>query len=69
MLRNLLVLIAAGFVAACSLSPTDYNGAGAPTEAAIQPLRSERPLVALALGSGHSNRLTTRHASVNYLTS
>jgi len=52
MLRNLLVLIAAGFVAACSLSPTDYNGAGAPTEAAIQPLRSERPLVALALGSG-----------------
>ena len=52
MLRNLLVVLAAGLVAGCSLSPTDYNGAGAPTEATIQPLRSERPLVALALGSG-----------------
>jgi NTE family protein len=52
MLRNLLILLAAGFSAACNLSPTDYNGAGAPREAAIQPLRSERPLVALALGSG-----------------
>jgi NTE family protein len=52
MLRKLLILFAAGAVAACAQSPSDYNGAGAPREAAIQPLRSERPLVALALGSG-----------------
>jgi len=52
MLRRLLILLAAGVVAACALSPSDYNGAGAPREAAILPLRSERPLVALALGSG-----------------
>lgn len=52
MLRKLLVLLAAGAAAACNLSPTDHNGAGAPREAAILPLRSERPLVAIALGSG-----------------
>jgi NTE family protein len=52
MLRKLLILLAAGAAAACNLSPTDHNGAGAPHEAVIQPLRSERPLVALALSSG-----------------
>jgi len=53
MLRKILiVLTAAGAVASCALSPSDYNGAGAPHEAAIEPLRSERPLVALALGGG-----------------
>jgi len=52
-LRKILILLfAAGVVAACALSPSDYNGASAPREAAILPLRSERPLVALALGSG-----------------
>jgi NTE family protein len=51
-LRKLLILFVAGVAAACALPPTDYNGAGAPREAAILPLRSERPLVALALGSG-----------------
>jgi NTE family protein len=52
MLRKLLILLAAGATAACNLSPADYNGADAPREAAIQPLRSERPLIALALSSG-----------------
>jgi len=53
MLRKILiVLFAAGAAAACALSPSDYNGAGAPREAAIEPLRSERPLIALALGGG-----------------
>ena len=52
MLRRIPVLLVASLAAACNLSPTDYNGAGAPREAAIRPLRSERPLVALALGSG-----------------
>lgn len=50
--RRLLLLVVAAVVAACSLSPADHNGAGAPREAAIEPLRSERPLLALALGSG-----------------
>jgi NTE family protein len=49
---RLAILLAAAFLAACSLQPTDYNGAGAPSETAIVPLRSERPVVALALGSG-----------------
>src|SRR5512134_4134209 len=53
MLRKIFILLfAAGAVAACALSPSEYNGAGAPREAAILPLRSERPLVALALGGG-----------------
>ena len=52
MLLRVLILFVAGIVAACVLSPPDHNGAGAPHEAAIVPLRSERPLVALALGSG-----------------
>lgn len=53
MLRKILiVLTAASAIVACALSPSDYNGAGAPREAAIEPLRSERPLVALALGGG-----------------
>jgi NTE family protein len=53
MLRKILILLfAGGAVAACALSPSEYNGAGAPREAAIEPLWSERPLVALALGSG-----------------
>jgi NTE family protein len=50
--RRLFILFALGVVAACALAPAGYNGAGAPREAAIEPLRSERPLVALALGSG-----------------
>jgi len=49
---RLAILLAAAFLAACSLQPTDYNGAGAPSEAAIVPLRSDRPVIALALGSG-----------------
>lgn len=47
---SLLLFIAT--LAACALAPTDYNGAQAPREAKIVPLSSERPLVALALGSG-----------------
>ena len=36
----------------CAFLPTDHNGPGVPRQAAIIPLQSERPLVALALGSG-----------------
>jgi len=51
-MRKLVILLTAALLAACSLQPADYNGAGAPSEAAIVPLRSDRPVVALALGSG-----------------
>jgi len=51
-LRKFLILLAASVAAACNLSPPGYNGAGVPREAAIVPLRSQQPLVALALGSG-----------------
>jgi len=44
------LLIAA--LAACALAPDRYDGDGAPRHAQIVPLRAERPIVALALGSG-----------------
>lgn len=53
MIRKIAVLLATALlVSACALFPTDHNGAGAPRQALIIPLKSERPLVALALGSG-----------------
>ncbi|MBI1965203.1 MAG: patatin-like phospholipase family protein [Betaproteobacteria bacterium] len=51
-MRLFLIVSAVVLVAACALFPADYTGERAPREAAIVPLRSERPLVALALGSG-----------------
>jgi NTE family protein len=49
-------IVAAGLLfaalASCALSPDRYDGENAPRHAPIVPLRSERPLVALALGSG-----------------
>jgi NTE family protein len=47
-----LIVVLAALLAACSLPPADYNGAGAPREAANVPVRSDRPVIALALGSG-----------------
>jgi NTE family protein len=51
MVRPLLPLLAV-ILGGCAFLPTDHNGAGAPRQAAILPIQSERPLVALALGSG-----------------
>jgi NTE family protein len=51
MLRELLLPWAV-LLGGCAFLPADHNGAGAPRQAAIVPLKSERPLVALALGSG-----------------
>ncbi len=48
----LIVAVVVALVSACALFPTDYTGGRAPREAAIVPLSSERPLIALALGSG-----------------
>ncbi len=50
--RKLAIVLAAAFVAACALLPADYNGERAPRETAIVPLKAERPIIALALGSG-----------------
>jgi NTE family protein len=52
MRKFFIVSLAAILAAGCALLPTDFNGDGAPHQAAIVPLRSERPLVALALGGG-----------------
>jgi NTE family protein len=53
MARFILILLAA-LLGSCTLRPADYRGARAPGEAAIVPLRAERPVVALVLGSGGS---------------
>lgn len=52
MRRLATILFATAVTAACALLPSEFNGEGAPRQAAIVPLKSERPLVALALGSG-----------------
>ena len=39
-------------ITACALTPPQFDGDGAPRQAAIVPLKSERPVVALALGGG-----------------
>jgi NTE family protein len=49
--RSILMLLLA-LLGSCSLRPPDHRGA--PSEAAIVPLRADRPLVALVLGSGGS---------------
>lgn len=52
MRKLLATFLAAALAAGCSLQPSAFNGYGAPYQAEIVPLRSERPLVALALGGG-----------------
>ncbi|HEX9687041.1 MAG TPA: patatin-like phospholipase family protein, partial [Burkholderiales bacterium] len=51
-MSRLVLALTLALLASCALFPTNHNGAGAPREAAIEPLQSERPLVALALGGG-----------------
>lgn len=53
-MRKWIVLLGVAVLAACASRPSDYNGASAPRAASIVPLTSERPLIALALGSGGS---------------
>lgn len=52
MKRLLLALLFFAGLGSCAIVPDQYSGDGAPSSARIVPLRSERPLVALALGSG-----------------
>ncbi|OGA46739.1 MAG: hypothetical protein A3G24_22450 [Betaproteobacteria bacterium RIFCSPLOWO2_12_FULL_62_13] len=51
-MRKLIVLLLLGVLAACGSTPIDYDGEGAPRAARIVALKSARPLIALALGSG-----------------
>lgn len=51
-MTRLLSLLLSTLLAGCAFFPTDHNGTGAPRQAAIIPLKSDRPLIALALGSG-----------------
>jgi NTE family protein len=53
-MRKWWVLAVVALLAACASRPSDYNGASAPRAAPIVPLKSDRPLIALALGSGGS---------------
>lgn len=53
MLRPLLLLITA-LLAACATGSADYSDQRAPRAAPIVALKSDRPLIALALGSGGS---------------
>ena len=50
--RIAISLVAAAAVAACGLLSSAYDGKSAPRETAIVPLKSERPLIGLALGGG-----------------
>ena len=50
--RSAILLALAVFLAACTWDPGSRKSVAAPGEAAIVPLKSERPLVALALGGG-----------------
>jgi NTE family protein len=53
MMRKLAIpLVAAAVLTACAWGPSGHEGEGAPGESAIVPLRSERPLIGLALGGG-----------------
>jgi NTE family protein len=51
-MRRLALILCLLLLASCALFPTNHIGSGAPRQVAIVPLKSERPLVALALGSG-----------------
>lgn len=50
--RALIPLLLFGVLASCASTPVNHEGARAPRAAQIVSLKSERPLLALALGSG-----------------
>ena len=52
MRRLSIILLTAALIAGCALPPSAFNGNGAPHQAKIVPMVSERPIVALALGGG-----------------
>lgn len=52
MILRWLPLVLLPLLASCATSPENYTAADAPRTAAADPLRAERPLVALVLGAG-----------------
>lgn len=54
MTRRLVAGLAALLLAGCAIAPREYPQLAPPREAAIEPLRAQRPLVALVLGAGGS---------------
>ena len=52
MRQRVLLLGLAALLGACGLLPSTYEGAGAPRSGTIVPLKSDRPLIGLALGGG-----------------
>lgn len=52
MARLIPLLLGVLLAGACALTPPQFNGDGAPHHAPIVPLKSEKPVVALALGGG-----------------
>ncbi|OGA48397.1 MAG: hypothetical protein A3F74_26510 [Betaproteobacteria bacterium RIFCSPLOWO2_12_FULL_62_58] len=50
--RALIAVLLFGVLASCASTPVNHQGARAPRAAQIVSLKSERPLLALALGSG-----------------
>jgi len=52
MIRFSAVILLAAVLAGCALSPANHDGGDAPRSAAIVPLKTERPVVALVLGAG-----------------
>jgi NTE family protein len=51
-MRKLLPAVLAFALAACTGLPAGYNGERAPRHAAVVPIKSDRPVIALALGGG-----------------
>jgi NTE family protein len=51
-MRVLTIVLTAALFQGCAQNSVQYSGSGAPREAVIAPLESERPVIALALGSG-----------------
>jgi NTE family protein len=52
MIRLSFAICCAALLAACALPPRNFDGEAAPRQAAVAPLVLERPVLALALGSG-----------------
>ena len=54
MFRSVFAFLSALLVAACAMAPHEYPRLAPPRAVEIEPIRSERPVVALVLGAGGS---------------
>ena len=59
-MRTLIAaLLTAGVLAGCALTQREYPELSPPRAAVIEPLRAQRPLLALVLGAGRSEEHTS----------